>query len=130
MKLYYLTHPVRGDEHFSEEENLAHALKVQKILFEAGLNVVNPWFTYPTLYPDVIDDADLTRFIALDREAARRIGHIVQTGHRVSSGMRMEADAVREIGGEILDFVGVPDRALADAVRKTLSNKQSAVTPA
>lgn len=124
-KVFYLAHPIRGDEWFSEKDNVEHAFKVQDILWDAGLCIVNPWVSFVLLYPDEKDD--LEPFMRVNEHVLGRLRAICLTGHRLSPGMKREVTTLANSGGEVLDLIGVPDSELKRCVHYYLG--KTAVMP-
>lgn len=110
-KLYYLAHPVKSDEHYTTEQNLDHTLKIQKLLLEAGIIAFAPWWTYCHSFSSGWDnpEVDMKLMLAADCECVKRFGRIILSGHRLSHGMSLEYQALVEVGGEVVDLIGVPD---------------------
>jgi hypothetical protein len=122
MKIYYLAHPVRGDDQFSEEENLEHALLVQGLLYEAGIFTVNPWYTFIKLYPNVKSPEDIEQFLKEDCAVLERLDGVVLVGHKLSDGMRRELNHALSNDLDIVNYIGIPDNVIAKA---TLTPPQS-----
>lgn len=119
MAVWYLAHPVRSDERFSEEENLEHTKTVQKILWNAGLWTVTPWYSWILINPDFRTPEQIDEFLTMDEETVRTLGRIVLTGHKLSSGMEREFRALPP-EGFFLNFIGVPDDLLYATAEKYL----------
>ena len=109
MKVFYLAHPIKGDNVRTTEENLAHILVLQKLLLDAGIFAVAPYWTFVHFLGSGHDFPNFQDFLNADYECARKIGRIILSGHKLSSGMRFELTAVENEAGEIIDLVGIPD---------------------
>lgn len=107
MKIYYLAHPVKSDEHFSVLENLQHALQAQKTLWELKIATIMPWWTYCQIY-GAAEGELLTECLKLDEEVVTRMDGLILTGHRISHGMQLELDMANEYGIEVIDLTGMP----------------------
>lgn len=116
MEIYYLAHPVRNDAAYKEEENLAHVLEVQKILFRSDVHTIIPWYTYIINNPNCRDFRLIERCLDMDCRIVERCDGIILTGHRLSHGMEREYLHAKSVGVDILDLVGVPDRELGKAI--------------
>lgn len=125
MDVWYLAHPVRDDSRFKEEENLDHAIRVQELLWKAGLVTVNPWFTYIKMFPRNNDFKLIEQCLEIDCHLIDLLGKIVLTGHRMSHGMQTEALAAKESDAEILNLIGIPDRHLIEVVQDYLMEQSS-----
>jgi hypothetical protein len=109
VKIYYLAHPVKGDEKYTTEQNLQHALIVQSILWEGGYATIMPWWTYCEVYGAGIPGKTLEKFLQMDVETLRRCDGLILVGHRISHGMRVEANAADDADMTVIDLTGIPD---------------------
>lgn len=118
MELYYLAHPVRPTKSFTTEQNLDHALKVQKHLFDAGILTVAPWYSWVDLFRDTQNSNSevMSQMLQMDLEVARMLKRIVLTGHELSSGMDAELKLVLSLGGKVINLIGIPDDQIEDFV--------------
>lgn len=105
MKLYYLAHPVRPDGTHSEKGNLQMARLFQRVINDAGVMVVNPWYTLILNYPDR-DTKHIETFLQLDCEVVARFDGVILCGHTLSSGMTRERDTAIDQGLEVINLVG------------------------
>ena len=119
MKLWYLAHPVREDDIRSFDENLKHALKMQKILWGVGFEVINPWYTSVLLYGPGEEEV-LQRAIEFDCAVIERCDGLILTGHKLSSGMDIELRSAIDFGKNVVNLIGLPD-----AIVQTLAHKYS-----
>lgn len=105
--VWYLAHPVAPDERFSLQENLDHTVEVLRILFETGVYAVAPWHTMLLGIPDSPENRELG--LAIDVAVVRKLGRIILTGHKVSSGMKVEIESLPS-GATTINLVGVADK--------------------
>jgi hypothetical protein len=114
MKLWYLAHPVRTDEYYSESENLEHALQVQQILHEkAGLMVINSWHSFCKIHENTPITIELMKkMFEIDSIVVEHCDGIILTGHRLSSGMQHELNVAISSRKDILDLIGIADDVL------------------
>lgn len=113
MKLWYLAHPVAGDEHRTLEENLEHVLLVQKILWYEGIKAINPWYTYVRNFGQLSPQA-VGPFLEMDIEVVKRCDGLVLAGHKLSRGMQFEYNAHE---GLVIDLIAVPDDKLVEVIK-------------
>lgn len=120
-ELWYLSHPLAGDNRYTFEQNMDHVVKVMRICFEEGLDVVAPYHTICLALDD--DNPEWRRRgLECDCTLARTLGRVLLTGHKLSAGMRHERDAALEcIDGPVFiyNFVGYNDEELRQVIRKT-----------
>ena len=111
MKIWYLAHPARSDEHYTVVENLAHVVKIQQTLLEAGIITIAPWYSWVVLYKDSAPDEVLSVMLELDKEVIRRLeGRVILAGHRLSPGMRGELDETLSLPYcEVVNLINIPD---------------------
>lgn len=115
--LFYLAHPVAADELHGVEDNLAHTLKMLRMVHEAGISVICPWFADIKAFDDTTYETRKTRMVVQKTLLLLCGGNIILTGHKLSSGMEEELDVVQLGRGRILDFIGVPDEELPEQLR-------------
>jgi hypothetical protein len=113
MKIYYLAHPVRGDEYFTEKENLEHALLVQELLYNAGIFTVNPWYTFIKMFPGVTDPVEIEKFLDEDCAVLERLDGVVLAGHKLSYGMQRELTHAFNNDLDVINYIGIPDDIIA-----------------
>ena len=104
-EVYYLAHPVRGDE----AANLANAKWWLRFLFHHDPDrvYVAPWIAEVEAFaetgfsenPDIV-----TKALADDVEVVRHCDGIILVGGRVSSGMQIERDAADGAGKKVIDW--------------------------
>lgn len=112
MKVYYLAHPIKPDEHRTTVQNLAHILVVQNILTQAGIFAVAPYFSFVHMYGSGHEKANHQWMLDGDCEVARRLGRIILSGHKLSGGMRLELTAVENVAGEVIDLIRLTDEEI------------------
>lgn len=121
MDIWYLAHPVSRDDKYTTEQNLDHALKIQKILFEAGIVTVMPWHSYCLTYGSA-EGERLAKCLKMDCQIVKLLGKLILVGHKLSYGMAVEFDA---LDGEFIDLIGVPDKHLAEAAHAHVTSFKS-----
>jgi hypothetical protein len=116
--IWYMSHPLAGDDKYTFEQNMEHVVHTMRIFYEEGWMVVAP---YHTICLALWDDNPEWRRLGLecDCNIARTLGFMVMTGHKISSGMKNEAEAAMrcKTGGVIHNFVGYNDEELRIALR-------------
>ncbi len=113
MELWYLAHPVSVDEQHSEQDNMDHVLEVQKILWEADVKTVNPWYSYVSAYGSAREDSErLEVFLTFDKAVIGILGGIILTGHKMSQGMEIEFKHALAHKLRIVNLIGVPDERI------------------
>ena len=106
MKLWYLAHPVSGDDSHSLELNLATTLDIQQTLWLAGVNAVCPWFSLVKIFGPA-EDETLDRALKVGFEIIRRFDGLILTGHKLSEGMDAELRVALEFEKPIVNFIGM-----------------------
>ena len=116
MQLWYLAHPMKGNNLFTFEDNKRYALGIQRILWEAGIQVVNTWYSLSIIY-GAGEGAEMKRYLNLDKAVIRALGGLILTGHRLSSGMRIELEFALENHLRIMNLINIPDEHIAALVK-------------
>ena len=121
MELWYLAHPISGDDQYNEYQNMEHALVVQVLLWEAGLKTVNTWYSFASHYGSAREDPErLEEFLNLDKAVIKALGGIVLVGHKMSSGMEAEFLFAQANKFRIANLIGIPNRIIAEATKDYL----------
>lgn len=92
-KVWYLSHPLAADDKYDFMTNVAHAKQMMRMCYDAGYRVIAPYLSII----EVLDDNNFEhRRIGLECDCyvAHALGRIIMTGHKRSSGMLHEHDAV------------------------------------
>lgn len=103
--VFYMSHPLQADDKMTFQENVAHAKQMMRVCFDEGFRVVAPYLSII----EVLDDDNLEhRKIGLETDCyvAHQLGRIIMTGHKVSTGMQCELDAVQRRVNEWLEKFG------------------------
>lgn len=117
-RVWYLAHPVAGDEKFTIGQNLTHSLEVARIVWDAGYRVILPWHTH-CLFLDDSNPEHRATGMECNRQILESVGRIILVGHKLSGGMEAEAKIVSSlIGGVLIDLIGVSDRDLTTYLRR------------
>lgn len=118
-QVWYLAHPVAPDGEYSFEQNMAHALKIARMVWEIDYRVTLPWYAQCRFHSEDGEHGARHRAegLVVDEYVAARLGKILLVGHRISSGMQKELDAVKAENGLVIDATGVPDRNLLEYLR-------------
>lgn len=94
--VWYLAHPVAPDARFSYEENMSHVLHMAKLCWDEGFRVFVPWHTLCLIMPD--SDPKLRAIgLEFDCDLVKMTGRMILSGHKISSGMRQELDALETL---------------------------------
>lgn len=115
--VWYLAHPVAADKQYTTQQNLDHILVMLKTCWQEGFRVFAPYHTMCHVFSESTEYRQ--HGLEADCELVRRLGLMICVGHKLSSGMRLEAKALGELDEfYCLDFTGVPDRYLAGELRQ------------
>lgn len=119
--IWYLAHPVAPDDRFTYEQNLAHVVHLLRVCYEEGFRVYAPWHTICLGLPD--SDPEFRRIgLEVDCELVRLTGHLILCGHRLSSGMQQELNALLAVPGNVyLDGVGLNDDEFRTMLRENMA---------
>jgi hypothetical protein len=109
--VFYLAHPLTTDDKHTYEENMDHVLKVARILLDNGVRVIVPWHTL-CICMDDSNPEHRKLGLEIDCYVAAKLGRIILSGHKVSTGMAAEVRAVSAVNGHIENWVGVHDTML------------------
>lgn len=116
--VWYMSHPLAPDEHYTYQQNMDHIVHLLRIFWEEGYRVVAP---YHTVCLAITDDDMKYRVAGLeaDMNMCARMGYVFLTGHRMSRGMYLESQASMtcKSGGIIRNLVGYNDDELRTALR-------------
>jgi hypothetical protein len=121
MSLWYFAHPATGDDEHTFQENMAHALQMQKLIWNAGLNVVNPWYSLVEVFGPAEGDL-LERAIGVDLAIIRHLDGIVLTGHKLSAGMKTELEEAMLHDKGVINLIGLHDHQVANLIAKHAPN--------
>jgi hypothetical protein len=116
--VWYLSHPLAGDDKYTFEQNMEHVIHVMRICYEEGWMVIAPYHTICLALED--DNPEWRRMgLECDCNVAQKLGFMLMTGHKISSGMGHEAEASMrcKTGGIVHNFVGYNDEELRIALR-------------
>lgn len=103
--VFYLSHPLQADDKMTFQANVDHAKRMMRVCFDEGFRVIAPYLSII----EVLDDDNLEhRRVGLETDCyvAHQLGRIIMTGHKLSSGMSCELDAVQSRVNEWLDKFG------------------------
>lgn len=117
--VWYLSHPVAPDSHYTYEQNMAHALHMVKLCYDEGFRVYIPWHSLCLVMPD--SNPEFRRIgLEVDCELAKLTGLMILTGHRMSSGMQAEMEALLTRKDAFwIDGIGLHDKRFCDLLRST-----------
>lgn len=126
-EIWYLAHPLADDESYTFAQNMEHVVKLMRIFYEEGWYVVAPYHTICLALDD--DNAEWRRIgLEVDCNVVRKLGKLILTGHKLSSGMRNEFLSCMETpGGVVHNFIGFTDDQLRTILRE-LKNVRRAVS--
>ena len=110
VDVYYMGHPVAGDEHFTYEQNLAHIPHMIRVLADCGIHAQAPYYATLLAYPDPTKE-QITKGLLEDCEIVRCMRKIVLVGHKLSIGMGQELDAL-DGSGTVLNLIGLSDQQI------------------
>lgn len=116
--VFYLAHPLSADEKYTYDQNMDHVLKIARIIIDNNIRVIVPWHTLCLCLDD--SNPEHRRVgLEIDCFVASRMSGVILTGHKLSSGMRQEAESCRHRGtGIVIDWIGAHDTLLPFKVRK------------
>lgn len=107
--VWYLAHPVASDGRFTLEQNLAHVLKILPIFVDAGVHVLCPWYAAVACLDDK-NPSHRRLMLEADIACAQALGRVLLTGHKISRGMELEAQACSS--KKWINLVGISDAHL------------------
>lgn len=111
--VWYLAHPLKPDDHYTVEQNMDHVVKLTRLFFEHNVYVCTPYHTTMlALDDDNIEHRNMG--IEADNEVLKLLNRIILVGHRISFGMNAEMELIIAQGGEVKNFVGLPDEMLGE----------------
>lgn len=113
--VWYLSHPLAPDEHMTFQQNMDDVIRIMRICFEEGVRVIAP---YHTICLALDDDNSEWRRIGLETDCyvAQKLGRIILSGHKLSTGMQNECDAAMKCktGFHLLDIRGLHEDEIRD----------------
>jgi hypothetical protein len=110
--VWFLAHPVAGDERFTYAQNMAHIEWVARECFRAGLLVIAPYVLTCRILDDALP-ADRALGMSVNDGVIRGLGRLLMCGHKRSSGMQHELELVTTLlTHHVWDFVGIADAEL------------------
>lgn len=118
MKVWYLAHPIAGDEKFRTEQNLEHLVEAQKILLEGGIYTVAPYYSWIVAFGGAADFKQINTMLDIDCECVRSLYRIMLIGHKLSRGMGIEKREAERNGLAVVDLIGVPNSQLVQAYKE------------
>ncbi|GEM_PF-6188196 len=97
IEIAYIIHPLKGDEHFTLEQNIERVRGICKNLYSKRLMPIAVHL-YFTQFMDDTKKEDRELGLEFDLEILRRgfINKILACGHKVSTGMNLELNVIRE----------------------------------
>lgn len=115
-EVWYLAHPVAPDPIRTYQENLSDVAVWMRICFEEGFRVIAP---YHTICLALDDENQEHRRIGLETDiyVAKKLGKIILSGHKLSSGMREEANAIVGMDGELIDLIEMDEQSARTHLR-------------
>jgi hypothetical protein len=115
--VWFLAHPVAGDERFSYADNMAHILTLTRLAALAGVLVIAPYHTL-CLALDDFSAVERAIGVRISDATVRHLGRLILSGHKRSAGMQRELEIVTSLyTHSVNDVIGVPDREFAKAIR-------------
>ena len=116
--IYYLSHPLAPDDEYTFQQNMDHVVHLIRLFYEEGWHVIAPYHTICLALPDDNIEYRITG-LEVDCNVCRKIGNVILTGHKFSSGMRHEFEQAMTCrsGGIIHNFIGYNDDELRVALR-------------
>lgn len=94
--VWYLAHPVNGDDEYTNEGNMKHIIELMQFFLENDVYVVAPYYAQCVAFPESNDERR-EQGLAIDCVTVQKLGALMLTGHKVSTGMRVELDALLSI---------------------------------
>lgn len=125
MPVWFLAHPVAGDERFTYEDNMGgdvhrsngHVVDLLTLCFRAGFPAIAPYHTL-CLALDDNSENDRTAGMLVGTTLIKGLGRLILSGHKLSRGMEQEVAACLSVGGHYLNLIGVPDRDFVEALKR------------
>jgi hypothetical protein len=119
--VWYMAHPVAPDEKYDFAQNMAHVLHMMRLCFDEEFRVITPYHTHCLVLDDT-NAAHRAMGLEIDCQIVRMLGVMILAGHKISRGMQIELDVLREGPSNYwIDLTGMSD----DDARQTLrANKR------
>lgn len=118
--VWYLAHPLTTDDKYTFDQNMAHVLKVARIIIDNGIRVIAPWHTL-VLCLDDENPQHRKLGLEIDCHVVEKLGRIICTGHKISTGMAAEMRACANVHGDMANWVGVHDTMLQHRCKELLA---------
>lgn len=106
MKVVYIAHPL-GSNRTIRELNRERASRWLAWAAEQGVAPVADWIILSGQWTE--SDANRARGLEIDKALVARCDELWLVGGRVSEGMKVEADAARASGVEVIDMTDLGD---------------------
>jgi hypothetical protein len=127
LPVWFLAHPVAGDERYTYENNMGmhcetvfpdtgHVIKCLRMCYSAGFHAIAPYYELCLALDDSNSD-DRAAGMLTGLTLIKGLGRLILAGHKIASGMEQEVAACCEVGGQIINLVGVPDKDFVSALR-------------
>jgi hypothetical protein len=122
LPVWFLAHPVAGDEKYSYKDNMGdnefngHVIDILKLCYAAGFPAIAPYYEL-CLALDDNNPNDRAAGMLTGITLVKGLSRLILAGHKVSSGMEQEVAACLDVGGQILNLVGVADRDFITAIK-------------
>lgn len=111
--VWYLAHPIKGDEKYTVQQNMDHIVHLTKLFYECGIYVVAP---YHTVMLALDDNKQEHRRMGMEANhaALAKLGKLLLVGHKLSEGMKGELQLVVDLRneGDWLNLIGYTDKML------------------
>lgn len=121
MKIYYLAHPVTGDDEYTYEENLEHAIEIARILYAADIYVDLPWYAIIHIL-DNNDPKHLEVGLQIVTNIAAERDGVIMVGHKISRGMSRERDTALDNARPVYNCTHVRDKDLVTVLRSFIKD--------
>jgi hypothetical protein len=125
--IWYMAHPIAADEHFSFDQNMDHVLHMAKLCFEEGFVVITPYHTHCLILDD-LNPVHRKMGLDCDVEIVRMLGVMILTGHKISRGMQLELDVLKQGPSNYwIDLTGLDDKTAREMLRANRSRMKQLV---
>jgi len=119
--VWYLAHPLKPDEQYTVEQNMAHVVHMTRLFFEEGVYVCTPYHTCML----ALDDTNLKHRamgIEMDKAVLTKLNRIILVGHKVTVGMREELELIHSEGGAWENLTGLSDAKIHEYIETFRDN--------
>lgn len=114
--VWYLSHPLAEDKKYTFQKNMDHTLHMLELCLQEGFRAIVPYHSICLLGEETAESRRVG--LEIDCFVARRLGRIILSGHKISSGMLNEYKyASLHPEFQFIDISGWPDDKAREILR-------------